>query len=50
MVKSKSTDKVKIIFEYLSMPKNRKTIRSMSLSWILLDNEILPEVKIEYEK
>lgn len=53
MTESKSTDKLKLLLDFAEKNISKeevKGITSLSLTWIVLDGECLPEVQIEFKK
>lgn len=52
MTKSKSTDKLKLLVDSIkNIPQETlNRVKKVELTWIVLEGELLPEVKIEFEK
>ena len=52
MTESKSTDKLKLLLDSIKdVPEETiKRVRKVELTWVILGNAVLPEVKIELDK
>lgn len=52
MTESKSTDKLKLLLETIKdVPEETiKRVKKVELTWVILGNNVVPEVKIEFEK
>lgn len=52
MTESKSTDKLKLLLETIKdVPEETiKRVKKVELTWVILIDTVIPEVKIEFEK
>ena len=52
MTESKSTDKLKLLLETIKdvTEETIKRVKKVELTWVILIDTVIPEVKIEFEK